>query len=66
MTDELRFASIITAPPDDCPNCLTHQVTPYKVTLDGGNLYGYYRCTACDYPWNTGWKAETVSPRGQD
>ena len=53
--DNIRHASIITPPPDQCPTCHTPHITPHAWIEEHSNIYGNYQCPQCDHEWVTGW-----------
>jgi predicted RNA-binding Zn-ribbon protein involved in translation (DUF1610 family) len=57
----IHIATVITAPPDDCPNCLTHQNPPYWSSHQSDKIIGRYTCPQCDYYWTSKWRAENIT-----
>jgi hypothetical protein len=52
----IHLATLITAPPDGCPNCLTHNVRPTYNVVEGDEVTGKYWCPNCYYDWKTSWR----------
>jgi hypothetical protein len=60
---EIHIGTLITAPPDFCPDCLVRNIRAEYSWLGGDHydvVYGRYGCKDCGISWDTGWKVENI------
>lgn len=61
---QIRLATLITAPPDHCPDCHTANILPNYSWHQEPNrniIYGRYNCDPCKISWDTAWKVNNLT-----